>query len=150
MNKVVAGIIGTIGAAIATAFGGWSEALSTLIIFMAIDYITGIIVAGVFHKSKKSETGSLKSVAGWKGLCKKGVNLLLVLVACRLDILVGTTYIRDAVVIALCVNETISILENVGLMGAPIPKVIRKAIDVLQQDENNQVEKPDEKNEETE
>ncbi len=144
MDKVVAGIIGTIGAAIATAFGGWSEALTTLIIFMAIDYITGIIVAGVFHKSKKSDSGSLKSVAGWKGLCKKGVMLLLVLVACRLDILVGTSYIKDAVVIALCVNETISILENVGLMGVPIPKVIRKALDVLQQDENNQTETTEE------
>lgn len=144
MKELMISIFGLIGAGISAFFGGWSDALTTLIIFMAVDYITGIIVAGVFHKSKKSETGSLKSVAGWKGILKKGVNLLLVLVACRLDILVGTNYIRDAVVIALCVNETISIIENVGLMGVPIPKVIKKAIDILNQDENNQSEKAEE------
>jgi toxin secretion/phage lysis holin len=112
-------------------FGGWDAALVTLIIFMGIDYFTGLIVAGVFHNSTKTENGALESKAGWKGLCRKGVTLLIVLVACRLDLIMGSTFIRDAVIIAFIANETISIIENAGLMGVPIPSVIVKAIDVL-------------------
>ena len=98
---------------------------------MGIDYLTGLIVAGVFHNSIKTESGSLESRAGWKGLCRKGVSLLIVLVACRLDVTMGSNFIRDAVVIAFIANETISIVENAGLMGVPIPAVIVKAIEVL-------------------
>lgn len=98
---------------------------------MGIDYITGLIVAGVFHNSAKTENGSLESLAGWKGLCRKGVSLLIVLVGCRLDLMMDSNFIRDAVVIAFTANETISIIENAGLMGVPIPAVITRAIEVL-------------------
>lgn len=123
--------IGVIGGFIASLFGGWDAALVTLIIFMGIDYITGLIVAGVFHNSEKTANGSLESRAGWKGLCRKGVTLLVVLVACRLDLVMGSNFIRDAVVIAFTANETISIIENAGLMGIPIPGAILRAIDIL-------------------
>lgn len=98
---------------------------------MGVDYATGLIVAGVFHKSEKTENGALESRAGWKGLCRKGVSLLVVLVACRLDMIMGSNFIRDATVIAFIANEAISIIENAGLMGVPIPSVITKAIEVL-------------------
>lgn len=124
-------IIGVIGGTISTIFGGWSTAMTTLLIFMGIDYITGLIVAGVFNNSPKTQSGALESRAGWKGLCRKCVTLLMVLIACRLDMVLNTTFIRDAVVIAYIANETISIIENAGLMGIPIPNVIVKAIDVL-------------------
>ena len=124
-------LIGVIGSGIASLFGGWDAALVTLLIFMGIDYVTGLTVAGVFHKSEKTENGALESRAGWKGLCRKGVTLLVVLVACRLDLIMGSSFIRDAVVIAFIANETISIIENAGLMGIPIPAVITKAIEVL-------------------
>lgn len=124
-------VIGVIGAAIASLFGGWDAALVTLMIFMGIDYLTGLIVAGVFHNSEKTENGALESRAGWKGLCRKGVTLLVVLVACRLDLMIGSNFIRDAAVIAFVVNETISIIENAGLMGIPIPAAIVRAIDIL-------------------
>ena len=130
-ESAVCAFIGIVGGAIASAFGGWDAALITLITFMAIDYATGLIVAGVFHKSRKSETGALESRAGWKGLCRKCVTLLMVLVGCRLDIMIGSNFIRDAVVIAFIANEALSIIENVGLMGVPIPSVIIKAIEVL-------------------
>lgn len=123
--------VGVVGGFIAMVFGGWSDALITLIVFMALDYVTGLIVAGIFKKSKKSENGALESRAGFKGLCRKGVALMIVLVAVRLDIIMHTTYIKDAVIIAFVVNESISIIENAGLMGIPIPSVIAKAIDVL-------------------
>ena len=105
---------------------------------MGIDYVTGLMVAGLFHRSAKSETGALESRAGWKGLCRKGMTLLIVIIAHRLDLMLGTTVIRDAVVIAFVANETISIVENAGLMGVPIPAAITKAIDVLNAKANNE------------
>lgn len=123
--------IGVVGGFIASLFGGWDAALTTLIIFMGIDYVTGLIVAGVFNNSTKSANGALESRAGWKGLCRKGVTLLIVLIACRLDMVIGSDFMRDAVVIAFIANELISIVENAGLMGIPVPTVIKKAIDIL-------------------
>ena len=129
--NILYSIVGAVGGFIAMAFGGWSDALITLMIFMSVDYVTGLIVAGIFKKSKKSESGALESRAGFKGLCRKGVALIIVLVAVRLDIVMQTTYIKDAVIIAFIANEAISIIENAGLMGIPIPSVIAKAIDNL-------------------
>lgn len=131
-KNILISIIGVIGSAIASAFGGWTTGLTTLVIFMAIDYITGLIVAGVFHKSTKTETGTLESRAGFKGLCRKGAMLLVVLVGHRLDLAVGTAYIKDAVIIAFMANEAISIIENAGLMGVPMNDTLKNAIDVLQ------------------
>ena len=125
--------IGIAGSTVAAAIGGWDAAMITLVSMMVIDYLTGVLVAAVFHNSPKTENGSLESKAGWKGLCRKGVTLLIVLVAARLDIILGTGVIRDAVIIGYIANETISIIENAGLMGVPIPKTIKKAIEVLQQ-----------------
>ena len=132
MKQTLCAIWGLIGSAIASLFGGWDAGLATLLIFMAIDYMSGLIVAGVFHTSNKTNSGSLESRAGWKGLCRKCMTLLFVLVAYRLDLVIGTNYIRDAVIIAFIANETISLVENAGLMGIPLPAVIIKAIDVLQ------------------
>lgn len=123
--------IGVIGSIIASAFGGWDTGLATLLIFMIIDYFSGLVVAGIFHKSNKTKSGALESKAGWKGLCRKCMTLLFVLIAYRLDLAIGVNYIRDAVVIGFMTNELISIVENAGIMGLPLPDVINKAIDVL-------------------
>lgn len=123
--------LGIVGSAISYLFGGWSEAITTLLIFMIIDYIMGLVVAGVYSKSPKSESGKLESRAGWKGLMKKCVTLLFIIIANRLDLQLHTTYIKDGVCIAFIVNELISIVENGGLMGIPIPKIISKSIDLL-------------------
>jgi len=131
MKQGILTIIGAVGAYIANLLGGWDAGLTTLVIFMAIDYSTGLIVAGIFHKSKKTESGALSSKAGLQGIAKKIMMLLMVLVAVRIDIMIGTDYVRDAVIIALCGNELISIIENAGLMGVPIPKKLQDAIEVL-------------------
>ena len=128
-QKICAGM-GAVGSAVATLFGGWDAGLATLLIFMGLDYVSGLVVAGVFHTSTKTDTGTLESKAGWKGLCRKVMTLFFVLVAYRLDLVIGTSYIRDAVIIAF--NETISLVENAGLMGVPLPAVIIKAVDILQ------------------
>ena len=132
MKTEICALAGIIGGAVASALGGWDQSLITLVIFMAVDYITGLIVAGIFHRSGKTESGALSSNVGFKGLIKKGVMLLVVLVAARLDLLLGVAFVRDAVIIAFILNELISIVENAGLMGVPIPPVIKKAIDMLQ------------------
>lgn len=140
MKEILCTTCGILGAAIAKLFGGWSDGMTTLIIFMAIDYFSGMLVAAVFQKSKKTESGALSSLACWQGLIKKGITLLIVLIACRLDLMTQTDYIRDACVIAFCVSEAISILENAGLMGVPIPAVITKAIDVLKDESKGDAE----------
>lgn len=123
--------IGIAGGFIASLFGGWDAALVTLLIFMLIDYISGLVVAGVFHNSKKTENGALESKAGWKGLCRKCMTLLFVLIAYRLDLALGVNYVRDGVIIGFMANELISIVENAGLMGLPLPAAITKAVDIL-------------------
>lgn len=135
MKNLVCTSIGMVGAAVSTIFGGWSEALTTLLICMVIDYITGLVVAGVFHNSPKSTSGALESNAGLKGLFRKAAMLLFVLIGHRLDLAVGTTYIRDAVCIAFIANEILSLVENAGLMGVPIPEALTNAIDVLKNKE---------------
>jgi toxin secretion/phage lysis holin len=133
MNKeVIFTTTGIIGAFIAQLFGGWTQGMTTLVILMIVDYIMGILVAAVFGTSKKTDDGKLESRAGWKGLVRKGVTLLIILVATRIDMLMGTTFVRDAAVIGFSANELLSIVENAGLMGIPMPKVITDAVEVLQ------------------
>lgn len=129
-NGICTGI-GVVGSFIASLFGGWDAGLTTLLLFMGIDYASGLIVAGIFHSSPKTESGALESKAGWKGLCRKCMTLLFVLIAYRLDLAIGVDYIRNAVIIGFIANELISIVENAGLMGLPLPAVITKAIDIL-------------------
>lgn len=132
MKQLICTILGVISSVIASFFGGWDAGLTTLLIFMGLDYISGLLVAGVFKNSPKTATGVLESKAGWKGLCRKGMTLVFVLIAYRLDLVIGTDYIRNAVIIAFIANETISLVENAGLMGVPLPDTINKAIDILQ------------------
>ncbi len=124
--------VGVIGAFIASLYGGWTSGMTTLVILMIIDYLTGLLVAAVFGKSKKTTDGKLESRAGWKGLVRKCVTLLMVLVATRLDMMIGTSFVRDATVIGFSANELLSIVENAGLMGVPMPAAITNAVEVLQ------------------
>ena len=135
-KTVFCSAVGLIGGAVAAAFGGWNAAMMTLIALMAVDYLTGLMVAGIFHKSPKSESGALESKAGWKGLCRKGVTLLVVLVAAQLARAIGTGFIRDAAVIGYIANETLSIIENAGLMGVPVPNAVKKGIELLKKKED--------------
>lgn len=131
-NAVCAGC-GVVLSALAQLFGGWDAALGALLIFMAADYVTGMTAAAVFHRSKKTEDGTLESRAGWKGLVRKGVTLAVVLAAARLDAVIGSDFIRDAAVIGFTANEGLSVIENAGLMGVPIPRAVVSAIHVLKE-----------------
>lgn len=134
MNHIKEALIGAAGIAggiLSTLYGGWSSSLATLIIFMSLDYLSGLAVAGIFHKSKKTESGALESHAGFKGLCRKGMILLIVLVAARLDMTLNISFVRDGVIIGFIANETISLMENAALMGVKYPKVLNDALDLL-------------------
>ena len=144
MKELLCTVVGCIGAFLAAIFGGWDSALVTLLIFMGIDFATGLITAAM-GKSENSESGTLNSKVCWQGLAKKFCVLLLLVVAVRIDILLGTTYVRDAVCIAFCCNELLSILENTGLMGIPYPQGLKNAVELLQK-KAGKTEKEDDSN----
>mgnify|MGYP002239472856 CR=1 FL=1 len=133
MKQTICSVLGVIGSVIASFF--WWLGCRTCHPFK---FLWGLITFQAYllpecsRTVRKTDTGSLESKAGWKGLCRKCMTLVFVLVAYRLDLVIGTNYIRDAVIIAFIANETISLVENAGLMGLPLPEVISKAIDILQ------------------
>jgi len=131
MKSAALALTGIAGSMAANALGGWDAAMQTLVAFMAMDFATGLMAAGIFKKSKGTGSGGLSSRKGFKGLARKSVQLLFVIIGHRLDATLGTDFVRTAVIIAYTANETISIAENAGLMGMPLPLPIKKAIDVL-------------------
>lgn len=139
IKAILCTAIGAVLGWIVNMIGGWSEDLTTLLVFMAVDFLLGLLVAGVWKKSNKSDTGALSSWSAWKGLCRKGASLLVILIAYRLDVTLGVNYIRTAVIIAFIVNEGISILENLGIMGVKYPEALKKALDILT-DKSNEAE----------
>ena len=132
MKQILCTAAGMLGAAPTWAFGGWDAALAALLVCMGVDYVSGSIVALVFHNSTKTESGAYNSSYGLKGLCKKGLMLLFVLVAVQIDRLLGSAYVRDAVCLGFCANEILSIIENLGLAGIPMPEAVVKALEQLQ------------------
>lgn len=135
MREMFYTIMVGIGSALSYFIGGVDTMFIVLCVFLLVDYISGVIVAFVFKNSTKTETGKLNSSVSFKGLCKKFFVIVLVGVAHFLDIALGTNFIRGGVVVAFISNETISIIENAGLMGIPIPATLKKAIDILQERE---------------
>ena len=126
------GGIAVVGTIIAEALGGWDTSLKVLIIFMAIDYLTGILCALVWKKSPKSESGAFESKASLKGLIRKCAVLILVYIGALLDELTEQTIVRTAVIIFFIANDGFSIIENLGIMGVPMPDVVKNACELLQ------------------
>ena len=112
------------GGAIAGAMGGWDATLRVLLVMMVVDYISGMMVA-VMGKSPKTEYGGLSSKVGFVGLAKKGLMLLVVLVATMLDEAMGMAIFRDAACWFYIANEGLSLLENLSLVGVPFPEKIK-------------------------
>lgn len=141
MKYTLCTVFGVAGAVISYLFGAWSTDLVTLLIMMAADWVSGMVVAGVFKNSNKTENGSLNSSVGIKGLWKKAMMLIIVLVSQRMDLTMGTDCIRNGAIVALVVNEAISIIENLGLMGVRVPEPLTKAIEVLAKDKEGDEKK---------
>ena len=133
--------VGGVGSGILNAlWGGWSQPMIVLLIMIGLDYFTGVLVALVFRKSPHTESGGLSSNVGWKGLLRKFILIIVVAAAYQIDKVIGTAYIRDAVAIAFIANETLSLIENAGLMGVPIPNILLRGIEVLKGKADEHVE----------
>lgn len=138
MKNFIITSVGLAGGFIVSLLGGWSNGLCTLIIFMTVDYLTGIISAGVFKNSPKTKSGALNSSVGFKGIFKKMGILFVVMLAYRVDITAGTDFVKNSVIIAYIANEFLSITENLALMGLYMPAALKKAIDMLQKEDEDE------------
>lgn len=128
--------LGVVGMLFTYAFGGWSQILIFLCIAMAADYITGVIAA--------IRTGDkLNSNIGFWGLTRKGLMLLVILLANQLDLLLNTDVIKGGAIYFYLANELISITENYSRIGLPLPAKLKKVIYIVkaQADEEEKKEK---------
>lgn len=132
-DKILKGICLAAGM-IAGLYGEWTAALTILAVMMAVDYITGVMVA-ITGRSPKTDGGGLSSKIGFVGLAKKGFIMLIVLVATQLDKAIGNTSMvfQTATVFYYIANEGLSILENAELMGVPFPAFIRKRLESMRE-----------------
>ena len=148
--KKVTELLAAAGGAIASFFVTMPPLVWVLIAVMTIDYITGLM-CGAMGKSKKTENGFLASHEAFKGLMKKALILLVVLLASLLDYAVslgaGVTF--EAVMGATCLwfiaSEGFSILENVACMGVPVPKVLLRVLEIMKEKGDVPEKKEDQK-----
>ena len=131
-------ITGLVSTFIIHYLGGWDAALQTLVMFIVIDYVTGMYVAGILHKSPKTKSGGLSSEKGFHGIIKKIMLLVFVAIMYRLDLFFNIDYLRNGTIVAYCVNELISIIENAGLMGVYVPDIVKRGIDLLNREVDNE------------
>ena len=128
-------MLSAMGSLLSEAFGGWDVFLKALIMFMVADYITGMTVALVFHRSGKTKTGGASSEVGFKGIVKKGCIFFLIAIAVKIDSVTGTNHIRSATIFFFMGNEGLSVIENIGLMGVKYPAFLKKALEVIKEKE---------------
>lgn len=132
------GALSAAGSVLAQSLGGWDTMLQVLVTLMAIDYALGVVLALVWKRSNKTADGSFESRASVKGLFRKCGILLCVLIAARLDPLFGSEgYIRGTVILFFLANEGFSVVENLGVMGLPMPQVLKDAFLALRDKESN-------------
>ncbi len=129
MENIVKTVVAVGGAAASFLFGGWSSLLSILLAFVVIDYISGITAAGL--------RGELNSEVGLVGIAKKVAIFGVVAVGHLVDTALGDAHLfRDAAIFFYLANEVLSILENIGRIGVPVPEKLKNAVEVLRQKES--------------
>lgn len=136
-NTVLAFLAG-LASIFSETLGGWDSFLSALVMFMIADYITGMVVALVFHKSQKTKNGGASSSVGYKGIVKKTCILILIALSVRVDEISGTHYVRSATIFFFLGNEGLSVIENLALMGVPYPEFVKKALEAVKEKGDNQ------------
>ena len=147
--RTITEVLAAIGGAVVSFFTGLPPIIWVLLAVMTIDFITGVI-CGLMGKSKKTETGGISSNAAFKGLMKKMLIILVVLLAALLDkaVSMGTGISFEAVAGATCLwfiaSEGFSIVENVASMGVPVPKILLQALEIMRS-KGDVPEKKDEK-----
>lgn len=131
MDRLIKTIAAAFGALGGYLFGKFDGLLIALVVLMCVDYLTGVLIA-IINKKLSSEIGA-------KGIAKKGFMLAVVIVANILDtqLLQGAAICRPAVITFYAANECISILENAGRLGVPLPALLCKLLEQLKEDKNN-------------
>lgn len=121
-NPLVSSIFTAVVGFVTWLFGGWDTLMCVLVALMALDYITGLMVA--------FQNKELSSSIGFKGLFKKVAELVVVMVAVQIDIATnqGGSYFKNIVCLMFIANEGLSILENTGNLGVPLPEALTKAL----------------------
>ena len=138
VKQVISLVIGALTTGILKVIGEPTQDLKILLLLMVIDLIVGFTVSAVWHKSSKTKSGKVSSKVMFKGIVKKILTLVLVVVAYQIDILLGYNVIRHITIIAFIVQEIISILENIAITGIKSPDIITKALDVLERSVNDE------------
>lgn len=118
------------GGAISAALGGWDAGAIALVVAMGMDYLLGIFM-GLAGKSPKSTNGGLASNIMFTGLLKKICELLIVWLMVVIEPVLGVDFLRDAAVTGYLVTETLSIVENMAVLGVPMPDIVTKALDLM-------------------
>jgi len=127
MKEIINSIISVICTGFIYLLGGVDVALTCLLVAIVLDYISGIMKAYVNKQ--------LSSQIGFKGIVKKVGVLLVVMLAVLVDRVTGETgAIRTLVIYYFVANEGLSIIENLGQAGVPIPESIRKALKALKKE----------------
>ena len=132
VKQVISLVIGALTTGLMKIIGEPTQDLKILLLLMVIDLIVGFTVSAVWHKSSKTKSGKVSSKVMFKGIVKKILTLVLVVVAYQIDILLGYDVIRHIAIIAFIVQEIISIIENIAITGIKSPEIITKALDVLE------------------
>ena len=132
VKQVISLVIGALTTGLLKVIGEPTQDLKILLLLMVIDLIVGFTVSAVWHKSSKTKSGKVSSKVMFKGIVKKILTLVLVVVAYQIDILLGYDVIRHIAIIAFIVQEIISIIENIAITGIKSPEIITKALDVLE------------------
>ena len=132
MKEIGNGVFAAFGGAIGAVLGGFDGFLYALILFVVVDYITGVYVA--------IDKKTLSSATGFRGIAKKVIIFCLVAVANSIDLyVIGTgCVIRTAVIFFYLSNEGISILENTAALGLPVPKKLKKVLEQIKEEADDE------------
>ena len=139
VKQVISLVIGALTTGLLKVIGEPTQDLKILLLLMVIDLIVGFTVSAVWHKSSKTKSGKVSSKVMFKGIVKKILTLVLVVVAYQIGILLGYDVIRHVVIIAFIVQEIISIIENIAITGIKSPEIITKALDVLERSVKDEI-----------
>ena len=118
-------VSGVFGSITSYAFGGWTHLLEVFFIVMALDWLTGILA------SIKEGSGLNSNLGFWGGV-KKGLMILSVFLAHRVDLAFEINWAMAGCIYFWLANELISITENYGRLGLPFPEPFKKFISILQ------------------
>lgn len=134
LKNIVSITTGTIGSLLINLIGKPTDDLIILIVLMIIDLIVGFLISAIWQKSSKTDSGKLSSAVMFKGITKKFFTLIIVVIAFQLDKLLVMNVIRHIVIISFIVEEILSITENIAITGIKLPRIVTKALDVLEKE----------------